>query len=108
MGKPNTYLSDVSADGSIAVGVRSNFGPVFRWTASEGVVDIGATGFTAAISRDGQTIVSDAKDLQGISSAAVWQGGTNWKLLGGVPNGRPFDQNLSTAYGVSADGSVIV
>src|SRR5437773_1274122 len=70
MGKPNTYLSDVSADGSIAVGVRSNFGPVFRWTASEGVVDIGATGFTAAISRDGQTIVSDAKDLQGISSAA--------------------------------------
>jgi probable HAF family extracellular repeat protein len=108
IGKPDTYLSDISADGSIAVGVRSNSGPVFRWTATEGAVDIGASGSTAAISRDGKTIVSDAKDLQGVTSAAVWQGGTNWKLLGGVPNGRPLDQSLSTAYGVSADGSVVV
>ncbi len=108
LGKPETYLSGISADGSIAVGVRSNFGPVFRWTATEGVVDIGATGFTAAISCDGKTIVSDAKDFQGVSSAAVWQGGTSWKLLGGVPGGRPSDRSLSTAHGVSADGSVIV
>src|SRR5260221_12447874 len=70
LGKPETYLSGISADGSIAVGVRSNFGPVFRWTATEGVVDIGATGFTAAISCDGKTIVSDDKYFHGVSSSA--------------------------------------
>ena len=44
----------------------------------------------------------------GIKNAAVWQGGTNWKLLGGVPGGAPQELVLSVAYGVSGDGSVVV
>src|SRR5215831_11567986 len=108
MGKPQTYLSGMSADGTVAVGVRSNFGPVFRWTASGGVVNIGAVGFTAAISRDGKTIVSDAGDANDITSAAIWQGGTDWKLLGGLPNAQTCDKSLSSAWHVSGDGSVIV
>ena len=108
LGRPDTYLSSISADGTIAVGVRSNFGPAFRWTAAEGVVNIGGSGALAKISRDGKTIVSDAKDAQGLNSAAIWQGGTNWWILGTVPNGKPVDQNLSTAYDVSRDGAVVV
>ncbi len=108
IGVPYTYLSDASADASIVVGTFGNYGPAWRWTASTGVVNIGGVGFKAAISRDGKTIVSNAKDASGVSSAAIWQDGVNWKTLGGVPGGEAIDNNLSTAYSVSADGSVVV
>ncbi len=49
-----------------------------------------------------------AKDASGVSTAAIWQDGSNWKTLGGVPGGQVLDNNLSTAYSVSGDGSVIV
>jgi len=39
---------------------------------------------------------------------AIWQGGTNWKLLRGVPGGVPQGSVLSQDYGVSGDGSVVV
>jgi probable HAF family extracellular repeat protein len=71
-------------------------------------VDIGSVSQQAKISRDGKVIVGDAKDNQGITTAAIWQGGTNWKTLGGVPNGRVQDKTLSSAWDVSGDGSVIV
>jgi probable HAF family extracellular repeat protein len=70
-------------------------------------VNIGATGFQAKISRDGRTIVSDAKDSTGITSAAIWQGGVNWKTLGGVANGRAVDGVISSAWSVDGDGSAI-
>jgi probable HAF family extracellular repeat protein len=108
LGTPNTFPKDISADGRIVVGTRSNFGPAFRWTEAEGVVNIGGDGFQAKISRDGKTIVSNAKDAQGLSSAAIWLGGTNWRTLGGIPGGQSTDGKWSTAYSVSADGSVIV
>jgi probable HAF family extracellular repeat protein len=108
LGKPLTYVTGISADGSIAVGARSNFGPVFRWTAAEGVVDIGGVGFTAAISRDGKTIVSNDTDSHDYAAAAIWQGGTSWRVLPPVPNAQPLDITASTAYGVSGDGSVVV
>jgi len=91
LGEPDTYLGDISADGAIAVGARSNFSPAFRWTATGGVVNIGGAGATAKITRDGRTTVSNAKDSQGLTNAAIWQGGTNWRVLGGVPDGKPMD-----------------
>jgi probable HAF family extracellular repeat protein len=63
---------------------------------------------TVSISRDGTTIVGAALDAQGNKNAAVWQGGTNWKVLGGVPGGVPQGLVLSAGYGVSGDGSVVV
>ena len=98
----------MSADGSIAVGVRNNFGPASRLTAQTGTVDIGGDGFQAKISRDGKSIVSNAKDSTGFSSAAIWLGGTKWRTLGGLPGGEASGETLSTAFSVSADGSVIV
>jgi len=107
LGKPG-FASGISADGRIVVGVYGNFGPAFRWTAEEGMVNIGGVGFLARISRDGRTIVSNAKDSSGITSAAIWQGGQNWRTLGGVPGNLPSGDTYSSVYGVSADGSVIV
>ena len=49
-----------------------------------------------------------ALDAQGNKNAAVWQGGTNWKVLGGVPGGVPDLSVLSQAFGVSGDGSMVV
>jgi probable HAF family extracellular repeat protein len=112
LGRPGTNVSGISADGTIVVGSRSNAGPAFRWTAAEGVANIGGVGFRAKISRDGKTIVSDAQDSQGVGSAAIWQGGTNWRVLGGIPGGQPSGSlagpTLSTAWDISADGSIII
>jgi len=106
--RPDTPVGGMSADGKIVVGSRSNFGPAFRWTAESGVVDIGGAGPRTRISRDGKTIVSDAKDAQGVVCAAIWESGTRWRTLGGVPNGNVMDGNLSHGHDVSADGSVVV
>jgi len=108
LGSRDSYVSGMSADGSIVVGVRGNDGPAFRWTADGGAVDIGSVSQQTKISRDGKVIVGSAQDAKGITSAAIWQGGTQWRTLGGTPNGRVQDNTLSSAWGVSADGSVIV
>jgi uncharacterized membrane protein len=98
----------MSADGSIVVGIRSQYGPAFRWTAQTGAVNIGSVSQNPKISRDGKVIAGDAKDSYGVTNAAIWQGGTSWKTLGGPPNGRVLDNTLSTTWGTSGDGSVIV
>ena len=108
LGQHDTYVSGISGDGTTIVGVFSNIGPAFRWTAAGGVVNIGGAGPLAAISRDGNTIVTDAKDAQGVTSAAIWQGGTTWKTLGGLPNGVVSDGARSNVGAVSGDGSVVV
>jgi probable HAF family extracellular repeat protein len=107
LGSPNSMVWGMSGDGSVIVGFRGNFGPVFRWTAATGAVDIGGTNFLVAISKDGKTIVGQAADPRGVQSAAIWQGGKNWKTLGGLPNATPIDNTLSSAYGISSDGTVI-
>jgi hypothetical protein len=96
-GVVNAYINDMSADGSVAVGILlgSSTTPspagsqAFRWTAAGGVQNIGGHMNEVYISRDGKTIVGSALDTQGNGNAAIWQGGTNWKLLGGPPGSVP-------------------
>ena len=115
-GVPNAYINDISADGSVAVGIFVDIvraSTAFRWTSAGGVEEIGGLMDVVSISRDGKTIVGAALDSQGIGSAAIWLGGTNWRTLGGVPGGVAVPgtggkPSLSAALGVSADGSVIV
>jgi probable HAF family extracellular repeat protein len=85
----------------------------FRWTAAGGLEEIGGNMDAVSISRDGKTIVGSALDSQRMRNAAIWMGGKNWRVLGGVPGGVPGTgsgpiASLSQAFGVSADGSVIV
>jgi probable HAF family extracellular repeat protein len=115
-GVPNAFINDISADGSVVVGILLGTGTVpnpsgdqaFRWTAAGGVENIGGHMDKVSISRDGTTIVGSTLDAQGNKNAAIWQGGKSWKLLGGVPGGVPQGFVLSIGLGVSGDGSVIV
>jgi uncharacterized membrane protein len=115
-GVVNAYINDLSADGSVAVGILLNSSSApqpagsqaFRSTATRGVQNIGGHMNEVYISRDGKTIVGSALDTQGNGNAAIWQGGTNWKLLGGPPGSVPQGSVLSSGYGVSGDGSVVV
>jgi probable HAF family extracellular repeat protein len=114
-GTNDVYITDMSADGTVVVGMfvagpKAN--TAFRWTAAGGLEEIGGNMDTVRISRDAKTIVGSTLDSQGIRNAAIWMGGKNWRVLGGVPGGVPGEisagGSLSQALGVSADGSVIV
>jgi uncharacterized membrane protein len=108
MGVAYTYVTGMSADGSVVVGVLGALGPAWRWTAATGVVDIGSVSQIVAISRDGKTIVGTANDANGIAYAAIWQSGKQWVTLPPPANVRVQDGKSTIGYSVSADGSVIV
>ena len=99
---------DVGANAfSVVGGFFGERGPALYWLPTTGTQAIG--GYAAvAISRDGRTIVGRARDAGGFENAAIWTGGRNWRLLGSFPNAVPCDIFLSSAYGMSADGRVIV
>ncbi|MCC6427801.1 MAG: hypothetical protein IT435_13390 [Phycisphaerales bacterium] len=105
-----TSVFDLSANGSVAVGVSD--GAVFRWATSDGTSLISPQSyfhtFTAAVSADGNTIVSAVADDTGLFSAARWQN-WSWTNLGGLPGQTaPDGEELSTGWGVSGDGSTVV
>jgi probable HAF family extracellular repeat protein len=99
--------SAVSGDGSVVVGRGarqicnrngcSYFFPAFRWTQSFGMVHV-SIGAATDISADASVIVG------GVSEAARWTEAGGVETLGDLPGG-PIS---SLAWGVSADGSVIV
>jgi len=98
---------DVGANGSMIVGGFRRGGG-FYWMPTTGVVFVGGNS-ASSISRDGKTIVGTAFDSQRRSQAAIWLRSAEWKLLGSVvPNAVPCDDLLSSSYGASADGKVVV
>ena len=66
LGVPDIYLLDLSADGSVCVGLPLSItgeATGLRWTPSGGIERIGGAMSNIAISRDGKTIVG--ADRQG-------------------------------------------
>jgi probable HAF family extracellular repeat protein len=108
LGAADSYVTGMSADGSIVVGVYGSLGPAWRWTPATGVVNIGSISQTVAVSADGRTIVGTANDATGVAYAAVWQSGKQWATLPPPPNARVVDGKSTVGYAVSGDGSVIV
>jgi probable HAF family extracellular repeat protein len=97
----------VNANGTLIVG---NFraGGGFYWMPTTGVISLGGDGAVES-SRDGRTIVGNAFDARKIRQAAIWQRAAEWRLLGSIaPNAAPCDNLLSSSFGTSADGKVIV
>ena len=93
--------SDVSADGTVVVGNKRDFG-AFRWTLEAGIEPIGLS--TAyAVSADGSVVVGVSGTGTDIE-ASRWTRQTGVVGLGDFPSGF-FE---SRANGVSADGSVVV
>jgi probable HAF family extracellular repeat protein len=105
--EPGAQATSLGANGFVVVGTLYR-GKAFYWMPSSGVVDIGGTQGVAA-SRDGRTIVGNALDSNRLENAAIWLGGSDWRLLGSFhPNALPCDALLSASYGASDDGRVIV
>ncbi|MFT3836646.1 MAG: hypothetical protein QM723_06590 [Myxococcaceae bacterium] len=70
-----------------------------------GQAEPGASTFATAVSRDGNTVVGFAAMVSaGPSEAFRWRADSGFELLGDLP-GSAFS---STAWGVSADGTVVV
>jgi len=100
--------NDVSADGSVVVGWKeglSNF-EAFRWTEGTGMVGLGTVNgavqsLAEAVSADGQTVVGRT-DTEGFR----WTAATGMSGLGDLGGSLPYP--VSEAYGISANGSVIV
>lgn len=108
-GNSDSEARDVSDDGLVVVGnsgVDRGYAP-FRWTASEGMVQLPGSGATAiAISPDGSAIVGSSRRhlAEGQrDEAAVWNVEGDLRLLGVLPAGR-----WSQATDASLGGKVIV
>jgi probable HAF family extracellular repeat protein len=101
----------ISTDGSIIVGSSSDSdcSNAVRWTAQEGMVSLGelpggrCAGLARDLSSDGGVIVGNSYSEGDVSEAFRWTSES-----GMVGLGRLTSDNESSAYGVSADGSVIV
>ena len=97
----------VNASGSVVVGgLRSGGG--FYWMPTTGVVYLGGNEAVES-SRDGRTIIGNAVGPRNVEQAGIWQRAAEWRLLGSItPNALPCDDFLSSSYGTSLDGKVIV
>jgi uncharacterized membrane protein len=107
----STATMDLSADGSIAVGVTN--GVAWRWSPGGGYQALTPPDyqdtFRAAVSADGLTVVSSLKNPDsGYGEAARWTADTDWQFLGGLPEGQALDSQLSSGWGVNGDGSAVV
>lgn len=107
----------VSGDGSIIGGYGDNSAPcvmfeAFRWTEETGIQGLGHLPGNAcpkesvvwAVSADGSTLVGHSTSDPGLQEAFRWTEAGGMENLGDLPGGGTF----AFAYGVSADGSVVV
>jgi probable HAF family extracellular repeat protein len=105
--RPEALPSAVGANGFVVAGTFFGGGG-FHWMPTSDVTDIGGTQ-TVAVSRDGRTIVGSALDSGRFENAALWTGGTTWRVLGSIrPGAQPCDRFLSSAFDASDDGKVVV
>jgi hypothetical protein len=105
---PVTALAyGVGANGSVVVGTYK-VPAGFYWMPTTSDIFIGGQGAYAA-SRDGRVIAGTGIDARRVEQAAIWQRGTEWRLLGSIrPNPVPCGEQLSSTFDTSDAGNVIV
>jgi uncharacterized membrane protein len=113
--RPDSQALDVTASGAVVVGWarwanNASEARAFRWTAVEGMADLGVfssdvgLSIAAAVSSDGNTIVGRTREgIAGVDQAFRWRPATGMQRLTGMPSSP-----ASVASDISADGSVIV
>ena len=109
-GQPDSRAYGISANGQVLVWASSctQGRQAFRWTAQEGMVGLGClaggsfTSFAERASSDGSVIVGESDSASGIE-AFRWTAQAGMVSLGELPGSAG-----SRAYGVSADGSIVV
>ena len=99
----------LSADGSV---LAANVGgEIFRWTAADGYVDLGAgdpLNSSIGISADGTTITATIIGPDGLTNPGRWRASTGWISLGHLAKGCQMDGNWGSGYSLNHDGSVVV
>lgn len=109
----SSWAVDVSGNGGVVVGNSGGADQdgalqmrAFRWTATEGMQNLGTLGGSrseaTAISKDGSTIVGFSELISGQVRAF------KWTIAGGLQNLGTLGGSESRALAVSADGSTIV
>ncbi len=101
------FVSGLSGDGSVAVGGYGRGGPIFRWTAKNGLVpmNVAGVGGVVSISPNGRYMSSDLLDVNADTDLGAyrWDAKNGWLRV--APNGScGTDTNWNEA--VSDDGSV--
>ena len=111
LGTPGGFIDvqDMSPDGSAFVATAN--GQAYLWTTSNpSFTPIpGTNGIfsTYSVSNGGQYVCGTIPDASGDDVAARWSQATGlWTLLGGL--GGQSGTSISSAYDISADGSVVV
>ena len=111
-------ITDLSADGSVAVGNTNGIFETFRWTQATGVVPLGratvpalGTGAgTPDVSWDGTRISATILDDTGTkATAGRWTLSSGWQQLmpPTLPDGGTLDNSYGSAWGLSGDGRTV-
>jgi probable HAF family extracellular repeat protein len=105
-----SYANAVSADGAVVVGWADNAagqGRAFRWTASGGMQDLGTLGDTM---RAGLLVFPPTAPWwsAGLGTPQGSYRAFRWTASGGCKTSARWAALESDAYGVSADGAVVV
>lgn len=100
----------ISGDGSIVTGASldADFNSMaFRWTSANGMQSLGT--LNGGISSEGRRVSHDGSTIIGVSGSADGDRAFRWTSAGGMQNlGVLSSEDVSSsAYGVSADGSVV-
>jgi probable HAF family extracellular repeat protein len=104
---PEVLPQDVGSSAFALVGTFFN-GGAFYWMPTSGTQDIGGRS-SNSVSRDGKTVIGNALDARGLENAAIWKEGAGWRRLGSfTPGAQPCDLLLSSSFGASDDGRVVV
>lgn len=102
---PGTVFS--SADGSVLGG---SWGGMFLYTDADGRMPIddtvGASSYS--LSGDGTKLAVSFEDPDGLGHAGYWSAAEGFVLVDATPDGAPCGSDLSSAYALNQDGSVLV
>lgn len=111
-------VTELSADGRVAVGEANRTYEAFRWTVETGLTRLGRGVWiplrhrsgTPSVSADGQTVAFTILSDDGQSSTAGrWTAETGWQPLRPLPaDAGLIDGEDSTVFGLSRDGRVPV
>jgi len=102
-----TFISDVSGDGSVAVGSYGRTGPLFRWTAKNGIAqmpNVLSSDANLFISRNGQYMATNLLSQNNVDLGAFrWDAKNGWLPSASIGS---CDDVKTYTWGVTNDGSV--